>query len=589
MKNKLSSVLTGNYRINWKLFVRIGKLHAIISRNLINIFVTICLLGVCILEQYVGYKTGLVAGAFYEVLLNKDTEGFKATAIHSFGVILGIAVVKTVRMYVAKILSVFWRRTLTTNLHNLYFDADSYYKVNVLIKELGLDNPDQRMTSDVDTFCLVYGEMIARLIISPFTIGFYTWDAYTRSGWIGPIGVFIYFILGCFVNLFLMSPVSQRVFFMEKNEGDFRFKHMFLREKAEEIAFSNSAIIESIKTNKLLKSLIKSQLSVYTWEILLDLWINIFDYVGAIISYLIIAVPVFTGFYDSLDQAKLGNQISQNSFVCMTLIYNLSQLVDLASKFANMAGVTHRMIELVEILEKHNSNPTFFKDNAICTNDKDPHMFETMINLENIILKIPSPTTPRVLIDNLNLSIKTGDRILITGASSSGKTSLLRLIRGLWPTVEGSISFFTDSIEFLSQRPLMTDGSLLQNMIYPSEVPISPDLIWFKDQLTRFNLEHLYKQYDLFQYQNRWEDILSPGEMQRICFIRVFYHRPQVVLLDESTASLPTNIEAMLYEYLIITCPKITILSVGHRDSLRKYHMKELQLQCNGEWELKQI
>ncbi|CAB4054733.1 ABCD4 [Lepeophtheirus salmonis] len=256
---------------------------------------------------------------------------------------------------------------------------------------------------------------------------------------------------------------------------------MFLREKAEEIAFSNSAIIESIKTNKLLKSLIKSQLSVYTWEILLDLWINIFDYVGAIISYLIIAVPVFTGFYDSLDQAKLGNQISQNSFVCMTLIYNLSQLVDLASKFANMAGVTHH------------------------------------------------------------------------------------------------------SIEFLSQRPLMTDGSLLQNMIYPSEVPISPDLTWFKDQLTRFNLDHLYKQYDLFQYQNRWEDILSPGEMQRICFIRVFYHRPQVVLLDESTASLPTNIEAMLYEYLIITCPKITILSVGHRDSLRKYHMKELQLQCNGE------
>ncbi|CAB4054734.1 ABCD4 [Lepeophtheirus salmonis] len=192
MKNKLSSVLTGNYRINWKLFVRIGKLHAIISRNLINIFCDNLPLG-CL---YTGticwiYKTGLVAGAFYEVLLNKDTEGFKTTAIHSFGVILGIAVVKTVRMYVAKILSVFWRRTLTTNLHNLYFDADSYYKVNVLIKELGLDNPDQRMTSDVDTFCLVYGEMIARLIISPFTIGFYTWDAYTRS-------------------------VSQRVFFMEK-------------------------------------------------------------------------------------------------------------------------------------------------------------------------------------------------------------------------------------------------------------------------------------------------------------------------------------------------------------------------------------
>jgi ATP-binding cassette subfamily D (ALD) protein 4 len=49
-----------------------------------------------------------------------------------------------------------------------------------------LDNPDQRITADVDLLTNNYGSIIADIVIAPFTIAYYTYSAFSRAGWIGP-------------------------------------------------------------------------------------------------------------------------------------------------------------------------------------------------------------------------------------------------------------------------------------------------------------------------------------------------------------------------------------------------------------------
>ena len=65
-------------------------------------------------------------------------------------------------------------------------------------------------------------------------------------------------------------------------------------------------------------------------------------------SYIVIAVPIFAGYLDYLDPTDLSRKISENSFVCMYLIYNFSKLVDMSQKISKLAGVTHRVSEVIE-------------------------------------------------------------------------------------------------------------------------------------------------------------------------------------------------------------------------------------------------
>ena len=134
-----------------------------------------------------------------------------------------------------------------------------------------IDNPDQRITADTNIFCTIYGSIMNNLIVAPACIIYYTYDAYTRTGWIGPTAMFIIFLLRYFnlafklidenfivfllpqfrnfylemfpffcsscINKFLMSPVVNLTVKKERYEGDFRFQHVFIRTNSESLAF----------------------------------------------------------------------------------------------------------------------------------------------------------------------------------------------------------------------------------------------------------------------------------------------------------------------------------------------------------------
>jgi putative ATP-binding cassette transporter len=187
----------------------------------------------------------------------------------------------------------------------------------------------------------------------------------------------------------------------------------------------------------------------------------------------------------------------------------------------------------------------------------------------------------QLLIDDMNLSLGSGDTLLIKGPSGSGKTTLLRSLADLWPYADGSVSRPLGSGSlFLSQQPYVPLGPLRTALAYP-EPPEVIDDDRAREMLRKVQLAHLVDQLD---DDVDWARRLSPGEQQRLGFARVLIGRPKVVFLDEATSAVDEGLEHMLYELLRTELPETIVVSVSHRSTLGDFHAGELELLGGGRW-----
>ncbi|KAF4788545.1 ATP-binding cassette sub-family D member 4 [Turdus rufiventris] len=451
---------------------------------------------------------------------------------------------------------------------------------------------DQRISQDVERFCRQLSSMASKLIISPFTLAYYTYQCFHSTGWLGPVSIFGYFIIGTMINKVLMSPIVFKLVQQEKLEGDFRFKHMQIRVNAEPAAFYRAGQVEHMRTDRRLQSLLKTQRELIGKELWLYIGINTFDYLGSILSYVVIAIPIFSGVYGDLSPTELSALVSKNAFVSIYLIGCFSQLIDLSSTVTDVAGYTHRIGELQETLlslgRKKNSNYSEAKtswDLDSSPSGEDPVPRDTAFLLERVTLSVPS--SGKLLIKDLSLRISQGNSVMIVGNTGTGKTSLLRVLGGLWESTRGS-----------------ADDERIVRFL---------ELAGLTDLLARAG--GLDEQVDW-----NWYDILSPGEMQRLSFARLFYLQPKYAdafgelqlicevflgvvfgyrclvgrgfvglmtflsVLDEATSALTEEVEHELYQMCLHL--GMTLVSVGHRPSLEKFHSWILKLHGEGRWEL---
>lgn len=231
---------------------------------------------------------------------------------------------------------------------------------------IGTDNPDQRITQDTDKLCSTLSNVLPMLMISPFTIAYYSYVSYTSTGWVGPISVLVYFLFSTFINKLLMSPVVAMVYLQEKCEGYFRYQHMHVRSNSEAIAFQNGENIEHQKSNEQLGELINTQEKLFIRKYPLDISVNLFNYFGSIISFLVLSVPIFTGMYDHLSSADLSALISKNTFVTMYLISCFSNLINLSEDFTTLAGTSHRVAQLLTKMDNKSKYEGIDNQSADC-------------------------------------------------------------------------------------------------------------------------------------------------------------------------------------------------------------------------------
>jgi putative ATP-binding cassette transporter len=182
----------------------------------------------------------------------------------------------------------------------------------------------------------------------------------------------------------------------------------------------------------------------------------------------------------------------------------------------------------------------------------------------------------RVLVRDAEVTIEPGEKVLILGDSGVGKSTLMRAIAGLWPWGAGRILVPRDAaIAFVPPRPYVPLGSLREAILYPAiALDIGDDEI--AAILDECGLAEWSGRLDAVE---RWDQILSSGERQRLAFARLFLQKPPIAILDEATSALDEASQAVLMMLVRTELPNTTVISVGQRPEAAAFHDRCLRLQ----------
>ncbi|CAO3587686.1 unnamed protein product [Absidia cylindrospora] len=420
-------------------------------------------LGLACGTEWLVYYVGLIPSRFYTLLSAKDQGGFLAFMVPCLLLIFGVAAGKALVAYMGGLLALKIRRLLTNHLHNRYIQPKIMYTL-VLAHE-HVDNPDQRIAQDIDKFAETMRLILEKLIISPILVVLYTWQCWSVAGFLGPSLIYLYFLLGSLLSRRFIQPIVSAVFYKELQEGNFRFLHVRLRQFAESIAFAKGECEENTRAKASLDTLLGYQRSIVNKQLSLQLANQTFSYFGSILSYLIVAIPIFAGVFDDKDPGELSGIISKNSFVSMYLIFLFSTIIDQSDKISVLAGYVARIGELLEAID-------------VIDNDLDSVQMESMYQeqdpVDSIVFEKVSLLSPRGkhIVSDLSLEIKDGQHIVLMGPNGSGKSSLLRALAGLWSCSKGRIQVpklkYGKDLIFLPQMPYLVQGSLRDQLAYPS-------------------------------------------------------------------------------------------------------------------------
>src|SRR6476620_1615991 len=198
---------------------------------------------------------------------------------------------------------------------------------------------------------------------------------------------------------------------------------------------------------------------------------------------------------------------------------------------------------------------------------------DSMLSLSELTVTLGDGTA---VVDQAEVVIEPGERLLVAGDSGSGKSTLVRAISGLWPWGSGRIDIHPDRRLFmLPQRPYVPAGTLRRATAYPGAADD-----WtaeqIKEALDKVGLAHLKDKIE--DEENPWAQTLSGGEKQRLAFARLFLHNPDIVVLDEATSALDAKGQDKMMESLIKELPDATSVSVAHRAELEDFHSRKIVL-----------
>ncbi len=510
---------------------------------------------------------GFIARDLTNALVEKQQDGFyRILGIYAccFAVALPIRVSQIFFTYK---LGIIWRDWLSKSLVKDYMTNKAYYQLNPNDEEqTDVDNPDQRITDDTRAFT---GQSLS------FTLGIFdallTFSLNILILWsISRTLTFSLFGYATFATAILLIAGKNLVkidFDQLRYEADFRYGLVHIRDNAESIAFYSGEKPEKSETERRLGEVVKNFNLLIIWRVIIDVMRRSINYAGNFFPYLIMAIPYFKG---DIDYGRFIQASFAFGMVEGSLFFIVNQIEELAKFTAGIGRLEgfQSKVEKISQAKIVDNQKTISDYSSILINDAD----------------LFPPGSEKAIIKNLNLSIETNQSILVVGPSGCGKTSLLRMISGLWEPNQGTIKKpKTGDLLFIPQKPYMLLGSLREQLCYPTEVDkFSDDHL--VSVLNEVNLTSLVERYPNLDVKQDWPRILSLGEQQRLAFARLLLNSPRFAVLDEATSALDIKTEKRLYN--LLKKRELSLISVGHRPSLKDFHENILELNGQGDWKL---
>ncbi|WP_282498853.1 ABC transporter ATP-binding protein/permease [Pantoea stewartii] len=459
-----------------------------------------------------------------------------------------------------------WRTWMTARFVERWTEHPAYYQLE---RDNVITNSDQRVAEDINLFTDVtinLSSNIINVVVNMITFTIVLWglsgalsiNLGDRTLSIPGYMVFAVYLYSI-AHLALAHWLGKVLIGINMNkqtvEADFRFLGMQVRENAEQIAFFNGGERERHRLFSRFERVRENTLLMMRKTFRLNFYQSFFSQIFSPLPTLLALPLLLSG------KITMGG-LTQITMAYGTLLSTLSFFPQAYQSFTNWMALSNRLRDLLWALNKAREKPS-----GIVTKQQGEKLC-----CENLILQKPDG---KVLSCLPRWEVKAGERWLVQGRSGCGKSTLLRACAGLWPYGEGAITT-PESVRtlFLPQKSYIPVGTLKSALAYPHE----PDV--FTDQqcqqaLTDSCLET--RTASLTQF-DRWQQVLSGGEQQRLAIARVLLHRPAMIFLDEATSALDPQTENRLYQALIDQLPDATIISVAHRKELEHFHHHILTL-----------
>lgn len=473
--------------------------------------------------------------------------------------------------YVVGKLMIHWRQWLTEQFLARSFHDRAFYRIS---SDPGIDNPDQRISEDLNAFAAFTVTFVLQVLW-----GLVTGASFIVVLWfISPAltGVLIACVgAGSLLAVVIGRPLIGINFTQRRREADFRHSLVHVRDNAEAIALYGGEQNEEARLLQRLYAVIKNYNLLILWQRNLAFFTYTYDFLLVLVPYAVLAPSFFAG-------TIAFGQITQAGVAFLALRTALSIIVDQFNSLSMFAAVVERLGTYLEAAEgqKIRGVPTSVAVKEI------PARVETLegprFAIESLTLR--TPDNRKTLVRDLSCEISSENGLLIVGESGVGKTSLLRALSGLWRVGSGRILRPPlAGMMFLPQRPYLVLGSLRDQLCYPYVNGVTDAALLAI--LRQIKLDDLPERVGGLDKELEWKDLLSLGEQQQIAFARVLLNHPAYAFLDEATSALDSDNEELLYQGL--ASARITVVSVGNRMALRKFHHTVLELLGDGAWRMR--
>lgn len=516
--------------------------------------------------------------SFYSALQNYDSGAVYRGLLRFTGLAFAHIAFAVYSYYLQQRLALRWRKWMTKNYLAKWTGQQMYYRLEMFSQGTA-DNPDQRISEDINLFTARTLSFMSGLLRSATTIVcfiFVLWNlsevlSFSAAG--QEIHIYGYLVWTALAYSVLGTWITHKVghrlvslnYLQQKLEADFRFSMVRLRETAESVAFYNGAAKEESFLSNRFMTLLKNTLFIIKKQKQLSWLTNSYAQIAIIFPF-VVAVPRYLS-----QNISLGGLMQIAN--CFGKVQDaMSYFVDVYASLAEWQSCAERLLSFdkhIAAIEKETEE----KSGSLVREETHDRL-----RLADVTISVPAMDEnkrTREIISSASCTIKSGEHVILKGPSGSGKSTLLRTLAGFWPYVKGHISMPAPSeMMFIPQKPYIPMGTSAEAASYPLE---TADEEILSPLLVECGLSHLMEKTDT---EADWSHILSLGEQQKLAFVRVFLRKPKWVFLDEATSAMDEETEEKMYR-LLTALPGTTVISIGHRSTLDKWHNRVLRIE-NG-------
>lgn len=502
---------------------------------------------------------------FYDSIQNKDEAAFwREITIFSM-LAAGFIAVFVARAIVSPYLRLRWRRWLTRQYLGHWLDGRGYYRIEL---QRTVDNADQRIAEDLRQLGEFTMSLLLGLLSAVATLISFLFILWTLSGplSLAPIGIDVtipgYMAWVCLVyaivGTFLANIVGRRLiplnFQRQQYEANFRFSLVRVRENAEGIALYRGEEREAEALNARFADVFANGWRVVFTQAQLAFYQAGYAQIAVVFPYIVTAPRFFAGAITFGVMTQTASAFGQVQSALSFFIDNYTSLAELRAVMDRLKGLQAasdaRPAQAIEVVPEARAD----------------------VGATDLTLGLPNG---QALLSDATFVLPKGRSTLVTGASGSGKSTLFRALAGIWPFGHGQVHVPKGArVLFLPQKPYIPIGPLREAVKYPDEHSQATDRD-IVSALQAVGLGHLVPRLDETAH---WSNTLSGGEQQRLAAARALVFKPDWLFLDEATASLDEAMEAAVYEQLRARLPDATLVSIGHRPSLRQWHDRQVEL-----------